>query len=628
MIKRTTLPSLIFSLVLFHFGCQPEQESEIVPIPENLPFQSLDLNEMNAFQQLEANNWQLAENVYANRKQRQHLEADAGQGILVNLPDEQNRQNLFTAFEHGDIELEADFMMPQGSNSGIYLMGRYEVQLFDSWAKDKLGFQDCGSIYARYDEASEQTYEGTAPPLNASRAPGLWQHIHIKFQAPRFDANGNKIANARFEKVVLNGSTLHENVEVSGPTRAAAFLDEKHSGPLMLQGDHGPVAFRNIRYKLYGDDQLSLSDIQYKLFEGKYDNFDTLQYFEASKTESIDSITFNLMDENAVFAAEFNGTLNVPASGDYLFELACYGPAELSIDGNPLVDNKESQNFDEAGREIISLQEGSYPFTLTFLKNEQPWRKGLILNYEGPGIAKTRLHAASSAPKSSRPEPIIVNASKGASLQRGFVMHGDKKLTHTNTVGTPQGIHYAFALNSGSLLSGWRGDYIDCQDMWHQRGEAQLIEPLGSEVEFSSRPMLARLDEQSAPWPDSVGFESEDFRFQGYSLNEEGLPSYQYLADGVKITDLLLPDEEQYGITRRTSLELDEAAGSLYYLLAEGQKIEQLPDESYGIDDRKYYIELSPDIKDKVMIRSDRGQQQLILPLSPSVSDIQYSLIW
>ena len=64
--------------------------------------------------------------------------------------------------------------------------------------------------------------------------------------APRFDEEGKKIENGRFVKVVHNGKVIHENVEVTGPTRAAAFENEAAKGPLMLQGDHGPVAFRNI----------------------------------------------------------------------------------------------------------------------------------------------------------------------------------------------------------------------------------------------------------------------------------------------------------------------------------------------------------------------------------------------
>lgn len=68
------------------------------------------------------------------------------------------------------------------------------------------------------------------------------------FRAPRFDATGKKLENARFVKVVLNGRVIHQDVEVTGPTRAATYENEAETsqGPLMLQGDHGPVAYRNI----------------------------------------------------------------------------------------------------------------------------------------------------------------------------------------------------------------------------------------------------------------------------------------------------------------------------------------------------------------------------------------------
>jgi hypothetical protein len=129
----------------------------------------------------------------------------------------------------------------------VYLQGRYEVQIFDSWGVEKPGFGDCGGIYQRGRDG--ERFEGHSPRENASRPPGEWQTFDIIFQAPRFDAAGGKTANARFVRVVHNGVVIHENVEVTGPTRAATFEDEKALGPLMLQGDHGPVAYRNIVVK-------------------------------------------------------------------------------------------------------------------------------------------------------------------------------------------------------------------------------------------------------------------------------------------------------------------------------------------------------------------------------------------
>ena len=98
----------------------------------------------------------------------------------------------------------------------------------------------------RRSRSGQEGFEGTAPRVNACRAPGVWQHLRIEFAAPRFDTNGRKTAPARFVKVTLNDVVVQENVAVSGPTRSAAFTDEQPLGPLMIQGDHGPVAVRNI----------------------------------------------------------------------------------------------------------------------------------------------------------------------------------------------------------------------------------------------------------------------------------------------------------------------------------------------------------------------------------------------
>lgn len=167
-----------------------------------------------------------------------------GKGVVVNGPGGRTVDILTTA-EYADMRLEVDFNVPKGSNSGIYFMGRYEVQIFDSYGVADLKHSDCGGIYERW--ANDRGFEGKAPRVNASKAPGEWQHFDIVFRAPRFDVSGRKVENARFKKVSLNGTLIQENVEVTGPTRAAHYEDEQVGGPLMAQGDHGPVAFRNVR---------------------------------------------------------------------------------------------------------------------------------------------------------------------------------------------------------------------------------------------------------------------------------------------------------------------------------------------------------------------------------------------
>jgi len=124
-------------------------------------------------------------------------------------------------------------------------MGRYEVQILDSYGVTDLQHSDNGGIYQRWE--NDKGFEGTAPRVNASKPPGEWQRAEVVFRAPRFDKSGKKVENARFKKVALNGQVVQEDVEVTGPTRSARYQDEQPGGPLMAQGDHGPVAFRNVK---------------------------------------------------------------------------------------------------------------------------------------------------------------------------------------------------------------------------------------------------------------------------------------------------------------------------------------------------------------------------------------------
>ncbi len=215
--------------------------------------QNVSLIDLSAFKN-PADSWQIAGDVSANISKQNMLNLSKGTGILVNQPDKKKHgADLFTNLEHGDIDLELDYMMASGSNSGVYLQGRYELQLEDTWASKTAKSANNGGIYERWDDSKPEGhkgFEGHAPRQNVSKAPGLWQHLKVSFQAPRFDADGKKIANAQFLRVELNGVLIQENVNLSGPTRGSISADEKAIGPLRLQGDHGAVAFRNIKVSL------------------------------------------------------------------------------------------------------------------------------------------------------------------------------------------------------------------------------------------------------------------------------------------------------------------------------------------------------------------------------------------
>ena len=197
-----------------------------------------------------AHGWRVAGGVRLREDDPKQFIIEAGTGILVN-GDTGRTEDLHTEMEHGSCELHVEFCVPQGSNSGVYLMGQYEVQILDSWGTpdSELKFGTNGGIYARWVQETQTSYDGNPPRTNASRPPGEWQSFAILFHAPRFDSSGAKTANARFERVVHNGVVIHEEFECTGPTRGAWNDADIPRGPLRLQGDHGPVAYRNIRIR-------------------------------------------------------------------------------------------------------------------------------------------------------------------------------------------------------------------------------------------------------------------------------------------------------------------------------------------------------------------------------------------
>jgi hypothetical protein len=152
---------------------------------------------------------------------------------------------LRTKEAFGDCQLHVEFREPtpphgesqERGNSGVFLMGLYEVQVLDSYQNKTYADGQASAIYGQY-----------PPQVNASRPPGEWQWYDIVFHGPRFNASGKLLRKARFT-VFHNGVLVQDNVEPTGPTAHGERPPYKAGPdilPLALQ-DHGnPVRFRNI----------------------------------------------------------------------------------------------------------------------------------------------------------------------------------------------------------------------------------------------------------------------------------------------------------------------------------------------------------------------------------------------
>ncbi|MFB3788822.1 MAG: DUF1080 domain-containing protein [bacterium] len=148
-------------------------------------------------------------------------------GTLVNRPtqipgyDHISYGNLRTVREFEDFNLKIEVNVPPGENSGIYLRGIYEVQVMDSYQKP-LDSHNMGAIYSRI-----------MPSVSAEKPAGEWQTFDITLVD-------------RHVTVILNGVTIIDNQPLLGCTGGALWSDQLRPGPIYLQGDHGPIIYRNI----------------------------------------------------------------------------------------------------------------------------------------------------------------------------------------------------------------------------------------------------------------------------------------------------------------------------------------------------------------------------------------------
>jgi len=549
---------------------------------------------------------------------------ESGTGILLNMNDETTKDHLLTNWEHGDILLELEVMMPKGSNSGVYLQGRYEIQLLDSWGVKNPRYGDIGGIYRNWEEEPGKIYMGKAPLTNAAKAPGLWQSMKIAFQAPKFDEDGNKTANARFVYVDLNGERIHENVEVPLPTGGPVENNEVAKGPIMIQGDHGPVAFRHIKYRLMEESDVSLRNISYKVYETASNQVDSLANSEATQQGKLNQLTTDLPGVDDDFTVIYEGTINTSKASDYQFQLNYGGRAMLEVDGETKVEPNSFDGRNASNQITLSLPEGETPFRLVYYKETPQWptRIGFFSTDSYP----RPLHNPNSyQPDIPETGPIYVKVADEPRMLRAFMdFEGDQsqRLTHTIGVGEPSGAHFVYNLITGTPVCVWRGEFLNATPMWYRRGDGSF-RPRGAVQYLFPSTSLANLSDANAPFPTQIN-EAGDWQSNGYRIDAEtSLPVFLYQHDDKTLEDHIRADDSGKMLTRTLTLTEGEATSNTYVKLAEGDEIQSMPDGSYAID-QEYFIRLASG--GSATVRTVNQKQELVAPLQDS--SFAYSIIW
>lgn len=572
----------------------------------------IPLQDLSFFKSTGKTNWQIAKDVSADLYKKDAFNLTPGSGVLVNLPGEGNKSNLHSVKEYGDVDVSFDFMMSAHSNSGFYLQGRYEVQLLDSWGVSNPSSADCGGIYQRFRKGP--AFEGHAPRINACLAPGLWQHLDISFQAPRFDAGGIKISPAKIIQIKLNGAIIQENVSLSGPTGGSISENEAEKGPFVIQGDHGSVAFKNFTVKDLGNKPAYLDSIDYQVFIG---NFKSPEDFSTKKpdiTGKTDKLSWDLSSRAYHFANILKSTLHIPEAGEHQIEFEMNGKYFININGVAVFSEPNEENNSRKSI-LLNLPKGNVPFEITLIKTKKSVDNKLGFWIKGSNFRNTAFHSTGSYLAASSNEEILLDA-QTPKVFRSFmdlVKNGKrlKRVVHAVNVGSPDKLHYTFDLDNANIAQIWKGNFLNTTPMWDDRGDGSS-RPLGATLVLSPHSFIVN---KSSVF--NFGNIDGNLIIKGYELDQQDIPTFNYELDGSQFLDKTVIVDKKY-FQRTISIKNPNPAHLLR--IAMGNEIVKKEENRYVIDGKSYYIEIIG-----ATIEQSADMKVLVIPAAEKV---QYSIIW
>lgn len=441
-----------------------------------------------------------------------------------------------------------------------------------------------------------QTISLTDARLN--KAPGLWQKVDLRYRA------ATPSRPAMIDRLAINGVTVREGQTLPRSTT---------NSPVLLTAQNGSVAVRNPGYRSLTNRSVAKwnGPLKYMIVDGENPDKTEAAKFKILKQDTTSAISYESSygQKSRNYSMVFSGKLNVVEAATYQFDLDYGGRARLYVDGKEVIKGDYKDLGPQQSAEV-PLTAGTHDVDVVMART--PWiRAGLGLFVSLADTRPQPLHTQASLPEPNPVSQISIQADAKPSLIRSFVqLPGEKlKRTHALSVGTPAGVHYTLDLNQMALLQAWKGDFADVTEMWYERGEPQLLRPMGANVLLAPQTALMILNNAQAAWPDSVS--EAVLQYKGLSIDKQGMPVIEYGLGGATVTDAIQTSSN--GLTRTLTVS-GAANGPVVCRLAAGNKIEEVEKGLYAIDDRTYYVRIDP--KAKPELRTVGSKQELRMPVA------------
>ncbi len=353
-----------------------------------------------------------------------------------------------------------------------------------------------------------------------------------------------------------------------------------------------------------------LSEITYKVYEGKWDRLPDFEKLEPAANGQMGNalISPNVAKSVSDFGIVFEGVIAVPNKGRYSFELGSADGSRLEIKEQSIIDN-DGRHGHQARTGGINLDPGDHPFRLLYFKRGS--KESLTLRWRGPGISTAWLTKPPSG-KSGPSLPILPEVEGETVMYRNFVSGAG---TRGIAVGYPQGVNLAFDANQVRLALLWQGAFMDGGRHWTGRGQG-FQGPAGyAKISLPESPPFAFLEKADDTWPKPEDGRSPGYRFLGYERDKTRRPAFLYEFPGVKVRDFPKGGVELAPyLIREFTLEGRIGDRNLFYLAAAGNKIDQ-KEASYVVDG-KYAVSF-PDHKGlEPILRDSAGRKELLLQVN------------
>lgn len=635
MNKRMTYLTAVAFLMALLFSCQSEQDQEritaapgggrslMIPEEEGLSRVELQRDKLPA-------DWSLVGAIQGDGWPVTTLTTIPGDGIIY--VDAGKATSLHLPLEHGSTDLMLEFIHSPNAFFGLYLQGRYRLDL--------QGPAGAGTLYSGSQESGETAGRYT-PLVAAERSPGVWQRLRIVFKAPQFDEQGKKVASATVDQIYLNGQLIHHQRELYAPSTGATAADEIPLGGLVLWAERGQAAIRNLQYRqqtppssYVGSDGvpvLVMPTLRYQYYEwpGTVDRLPDLSQRTPKKSGQAPLFDLAYVQDRAEqYGILYEGVVEIPKAGEYTFFVKSDDGAKLYIDDQLLIDN-DGTHAPEEKQGQIELTEGPHTLQLAFFQGGGG--DYLTVAYRASGGQQRYLNSTdpeeAAQPPAGRQLEVMTDAEPY--LLRSFVYfpigQSSRKRTHAISVGEANGPHYTLDLSDGSLLMAWNGAFVDALEMWDNRGIPQIVRPMGATVAFAGDPQWAILNEPAAAWPDTLASDPT-FRHLRYELDDQGRPTFHYQYGEARLTDRLLPGDEPRSLVRH--LSASEMEGNLYALLARGAAVTKTATGQYYIEGGDYIISVREQQNARIYIREEGATQAVVARFAGDEAAVSYQIDW